>query len=241
VGLSLRQYLSREVFEHKNVIGLNVLQEIGRERAIDLDQPLLEQRKFAQFHLIYCKPAISKVPMSWGPGFHYARGKRHVYDPNLFLFHLRAIDVDLAKERHRAHSSLIYSKNAFFQKHSLQFGWSEEKYFEAFFPQSARDFDNAQTFTFDLIKPLINGRVADLMPIFRIPERFKGSIRCNVAANDLNGGRCQPENQPNQKTIADLFSDCVNEMIKTNLFRGRNEPCPCGSGKKYKHCHGTLS
>ena len=22
---------------------------------------------------------------------------------------------------------------------------------------------------------------------------------------------------------------------------GRNEPCPCGSGKKFKHCHGTLS
>jgi preprotein translocase subunit SecA len=21
---------------------------------------------------------------------------------------------------------------------------------------------------------------------------------------------------------------------------GRNEPCPCGSGKKYKHCHGQL-
>ncbi|MFL5024936.1 MAG: SEC-C metal-binding domain-containing protein, partial [Microvirga sp.] len=19
---------------------------------------------------------------------------------------------------------------------------------------------------------------------------------------------------------------------------GRNEPCPCGSGKKFKHCHG---
>jgi len=22
---------------------------------------------------------------------------------------------------------------------------------------------------------------------------------------------------------------------------GRNDPCPCGSGKKYKHCHGQLS
>ncbi len=22
---------------------------------------------------------------------------------------------------------------------------------------------------------------------------------------------------------------------------GRNAPCPCGSGKKYKHCHGRLS
>ena len=22
---------------------------------------------------------------------------------------------------------------------------------------------------------------------------------------------------------------------------GRNDPCPCGSGKKYKQCHGKLS
>jgi preprotein translocase subunit SecA len=22
---------------------------------------------------------------------------------------------------------------------------------------------------------------------------------------------------------------------------GRNEACPCGSGKKYKHCHGQLA
>ncbi len=22
---------------------------------------------------------------------------------------------------------------------------------------------------------------------------------------------------------------------------GRNEPCPCGSGKKYKHCHGQMA
>ena len=22
---------------------------------------------------------------------------------------------------------------------------------------------------------------------------------------------------------------------------GRNEPCPCGSGKKYKQCHGQLA
>ena len=22
---------------------------------------------------------------------------------------------------------------------------------------------------------------------------------------------------------------------------GRNDPCPCGSGRKYKHCHGQLA
>jgi preprotein translocase subunit SecA len=29
----------------------------------------------------------------------------------------------------------------------------------------------------------------------------------------------------------------VREEPKT----GRNEPCPCGSGKKYKYCHGKLN
>ena len=29
----------------------------------------------------------------------------------------------------------------------------------------------------------------------------------------------------------------VNEQPKV----GRNDPCPCGSGKKFKHCHGQLA
>jgi SEC-C motif-containing protein len=27
-------------------------------------------------------------------------------------------------------------------------------------------------------------------------------------------------------------------VIRTAPKIGRNDPCPCGSGKKYKHCHG---
>jgi len=26
--------------------------------------------------------------------------------------------------------------------------------------------------------------------------------------------------------------------VRTRPEIGRNPPCPCGSGKKYKHCHG---
>lgn len=29
--------------------------------------------------------------------------------------------------------------------------------------------------------------------------------------------------------------------LQANLKIGRNDPCPCGSGKKYKQCHGKLS
>ncbi len=40
----------------------------------------------------------------------------------------------------------------------------------------------------------------------------------------------------------------VSQVADTGLLAeapvakvGRNEPCPCGSGKKYKNCHGRLA
>jgi preprotein translocase subunit SecA len=30
-------------------------------------------------------------------------------------------------------------------------------------------------------------------------------------------------------------------VVRAGQKVGRNDPCPCGSGKKYKHCHGKLS
>jgi preprotein translocase subunit SecA len=32
----------------------------------------------------------------------------------------------------------------------------------------------------------------------------------------------------------------VTQFVRETKKVGRNEPCPCGSGKKYKHCHGAL-
>jgi preprotein translocase subunit SecA len=30
-------------------------------------------------------------------------------------------------------------------------------------------------------------------------------------------------------------------MVRDEPKVGRNDPCPCGSGKKFKHCHGQLA
>ncbi len=35
--------------------------------------------------------------------------------------------------------------------------------------------------------------------------------------------------------------DAQGTFVRSERKIGRNEPCPCGSGKKYKHCHGALS
>jgi preprotein translocase subunit SecA len=40
-------------------------------------------------------------------------------------------------------------------------------------------------------------------------------------------------NMAEQKTATDTVNPYKDQKI------GRNDPCPCGSGKKYKHCHGT--
>ena len=37
-------------------------------------------------------------------------------------------------------------------------------------------------------------------------------------------------------------SDGANTPLTRDAPKvGRNDPCPCGSGKKYKHCHGQLA
>ncbi len=57
--------------------------------------------------------------------------------------------------------------------------------------------------------------------------QLSATMEANIAENILKAGIVpqQPTNQ--RKTI---------ESNKKKI--GRNDPCPCGSGKKYKHCHG---
>ena len=47
-------------------------------------------------------------------------------------------------------------------------------------------------------------------------------------------------NDPNQQTAAarDTREQPKREPIRAEKTVGRNDPCPCGSGKKYKNCHG---
>jgi preprotein translocase subunit SecA len=39
----------------------------------------------------------------------------------------------------------------------------------------------------------------------------------------------------------DVAADAIGTFVRSGRKVGRNEACPCGSGKKYKQCHGTLS
>ena len=45
-----------------------------------------------------------------------------------------------------------------------------------------------------------------------------------------------------QKEEENSPEDIIKENLKSvaNKKIGRNEPCPCKSGKKFKHCHGAI-
>ncbi|GHV69947.1 hypothetical protein FACS1894199_19260 [Bacteroidia bacterium] len=62
------------------------------------------------------------------------------------------------------------------------------------------------------------------------PEAVKGEQRHRTDLSRLHEGRSEAAvaRQQNKKA----------EPIRVAPKTGRNEPCPCGSGLKYKNCHG---
>jgi preprotein translocase subunit SecA len=47
--------------------------------------------------------------------------------------------------------------------------------------------------------------------------------------------------QPDGAAVAEAMPQIQSPMLRDQPKVGRNDPCPCGSGKKYKQCHGKLA
>ena len=40
-------------------------------------------------------------------------------------------------------------------------------------------------------------------------------------------------------TVPGAPAELMSHYARQDAQRGRNEPCTCGSGRKWKHCHGA--
>jgi Glycosyl transferase family 2 len=98
---TLGDYLDYFDDEYVNCLGYEVLHMRDREPALDLERPILGQRRFWFSDMTYSKPAVAAVPMDWRVGFHVRADHHTLIDPDLRLIHLHRMDYELCLERHR--------------------------------------------------------------------------------------------------------------------------------------------
>ena len=74
-------------------VGLNIVHLPQSEGPLRPDEPVLGQRRFAQFTPLMCKPAVKRVPAGWRWASHGIEAPFAV-DPELFMVHLKFADRD---------------------------------------------------------------------------------------------------------------------------------------------------
>jgi preprotein translocase subunit SecA len=93
----------------------------------------------------------------------------------------------------------------------------------------------------DTISMLMRMQVRTQADIDREEEerqaRLARAMQFQHAAPEQITSAPQPE-MPQPQTMG---SEPVAQFVRETRKVGRNEPCPCGSGKKFKHCHGALA
>ena len=93
------------------------------------------------------------------------------------------------------------------------------------------------------------GLDVDLVVILRFGG-YRSLVASGVNVVDLDRKRASVEHASgqdysikfggngNQRTAAERDPTARAAPVVAGNRVGRNDPCPCGSGKKYKHCHG---
>lgn len=100
--------------------------------------------------------------------------------------------------------------------------------------------------SFGLFKEMIdsiNHKVMEILMRGQIPMREPEQVReaRTPQRMDLSKYRTQKDevNGGEDPTKQDTREKQKTEPIRVEKKVGRNDPCPCGSGKKYKNCHGA--
>jgi preprotein translocase subunit SecA len=99
---------------------------------------------------------------------------------------------------------------------------------------------------FDLFQKMImnsNFMLAQLLVKYKLKEEqkeFKATTQLQHSnkVKDIQSNSGAFESEDYGANENDLMNPPKREPIRVENRIGRNDPCPCGSGKKYKNCHG---
>ena len=233
-GMSLTQYLSTKQFACTAPIGFEVIHRREREAGIDFLRPLFEQRRFVRFDVDYSKPAISRRPIRWGPGFHRCDLKYKI-DCNIILFHLRSVDYELSRRRIAKLNRVRFSQSSIENDYGWQFRLDQEQYLAFLYGSGDTRFEDATERELDAMF-LAYIRTGD-RSLSTLNPHWSSRIKLDLAAAEI-ASQAGPKSSPiAPQQLERLFQTSLERMIRGRPERARNEPCPCGSRRRFKHCH----
>lgn len=97
---SLSEYLSDlKINTTVSGLGLDVGQNLKKEKVLNKQKALLAQREFALLSTRYTKPVVINKPVNWGSGFHSIHKHNFHIDKNLYLLHFGAVDMQMLLDK----------------------------------------------------------------------------------------------------------------------------------------------
>ncbi|MBQ9259052.1 MAG: preprotein translocase subunit SecA [Neisseriaceae bacterium] len=77
--------------------------------------------------------------------------------------------------------------------------------------------------------------------IYRTATRYLTSVRIQIAPAQEEVPDNHADNAPPPPPVDDGEDYSIDALEARGIYITRNDPCPCGSGEKYKNCHGKLA
>jgi hypothetical protein len=167
----LREFVKERCDQFVTAVGVEVQHLVDAESDIDLNLPILSQRRYVRFAADYCKTLISRVPLVWMPGFHSCNYPPSI-DRDLFMFHLKTVDRKLALEHLRRRQSYKWSERHIKAGFGYQDRLGETQFISKFFPFSSETIKSLPSGGFDFSSDL--ARMATDRP--NATTWFKGSL-----------------------------------------------------------------
>ncbi|WP_423907567.1 preprotein translocase subunit SecA [Candidatus Spongiihabitans sp.] len=102
-----------------------------------------------------------------------------------------------------------------------------------------------ESMKFEVISVLAKVHVPSQDEMLEMEQRLRAQQAREQSVKYIHNEATAGGEQPGRQSARQSAHQPVNESVEQPFVRdgkkiGRNEPCPCGSGKKFKQCHGKL-
>ena len=91
---------------------------------------------------------------------------------------------------------------------------------------------------FSMLLETVRNEVTRVLMTVQI--RAREEVEAAVAEEPVQLSNVRYQHADYEEALAEANAAEKAEPVRTALKVGRNDPCPCGSGKKYKQCHGRI-